>query len=172
MKKSLFIFCSLLMLGGCGRKSERELEHDARAAEQQRNFAIAVEHYGEIVDRFQETALAESSQYRIAVLYSNDLRDMRNAARAYRRFHELYPKSVNAPVALFMAAYIFNNELKDIDSSRALYQTFVDQYPGHELAASAKYELANLGKDPGELIHPEPLAEEAKPGTKGGPKSK
>lgn len=172
MKQCIILVCLAIVMTGCMRKSDRELEQAARDAEKQRNFAIAIEYYSEIVDRFQESAIAESSQYRIAVLYSNDLKDLRSAARAYLRFDDLYGKSDKAPAALFMSAYIFNNELKDLDSAKVLYQKFLEKYPGHELAESARYEVANLGKDPGQLIQPEELTATPEPAKKGTPASK
>jgi len=172
LSRILSLFLIALMFASCSRKSDRELEQLAKNAEQQKNWAIAVDYYAEIVDRFPQTALAESSQYRIATIYSNDaeLKDARRAVHSYLRFHALFPKSPRAPVALFLAGFLYNNELHSIDSARMVYQDYLQQYPDHELAASAKYELETLGKDPNELMKSKigeaPAADDAKKGAK------
>ena len=151
--KYLWSFCIVLLtMTSCSRKNEQQLVQEARDAEQQKNFPIAVERYAELVDRFTTTSLAETCQYRIAIIENNELRNTRGAVSAYLKFHDLYPNSTNAPTSLFLAGFLMNNEIHNIDSAKMFYERFVRQYPTHELAASAKYELESLGKDPGDLL--------------------
>jgi TolA-binding protein len=87
---------------------------------------------------------------------------MNKAVNAYRVFYAQFPNSKEAPTALFLMGFIYNNELHNIDSARAAYKTFLEKYPGHDLAASAKFEMETLGKDPTTMLHEEiiPKAEQ------------
>ncbi|MBI1803829.1 MAG: tetratricopeptide repeat protein [Ignavibacteria bacterium] len=143
---------SLLVFSSCSRKSAVELYGEAQAQESQKNFALAVERYGELVARFPTDARADSSQFRVAMIYQNELHDTRKAVHTYQRFHELFPQSGRAGTALFLSAFLYNNELHNFDSARTAYELFLQQYPNHQLAASARYELSNIGKDPSELM--------------------
>ena len=51
-----------------------------------------------------------------------------------------------------MVGFINNNELKNVDAARAAYEEFLKKYPSSPLVESARFELANLGKEPAELL--------------------
>ena len=146
--KVLPILVLALIVASCSRKTDVQLYTEGTGAHEQGNFALAAERYEEIVDRFPGTAYAESSLSHAAVMYNNDLRDMKKAAAAYQKFYHMFPASKQAPTMMFLAAFLYNNELHQIDSARHIYEQFLATYPAHDLAASAKFELANLGKDP------------------------
>lgn len=139
----------------CSRKSEQELMAEAQAASREKNFQLAIEKYTEVVDRFHESPAAETSQYRIATIYTNDLHDPLNGIKQYQRYSSLFPSSKEAPIALFLIGFLWNNELHQLDSARAAYDRFIHNYPDHSLATSARFELETLGKDPGTLLQPE-----------------
>ena len=142
----LFIFFS------CSRKNDKQLFQEGIDAYGRKNFQAAIDNFQEIVDRFPAVAYAESSQYRIAVIYNNDLHEISNAVHAYQKFYSLFPSSPHAATALFLTGFLFNNEMHQTDSAKAAYETFLQKYPRHPLAVSAKYELETLGKDPGLLL--------------------
>ena len=147
--KQLFALVLCIVMVSCARKNEKELLTEAQAAVEQKNFQLAIGRYAEVVERFPTSSAAETSQYRIAVIYNNDMHDHLNAIKNYRRFIALFPSSKEAPVALFLTGFLFNNELHQLDSARATYELFISKYPEHELASSAEFELETLGKDPG-----------------------
>lgn len=151
MKFSLFAVL-LFTLISCSRKTDVELLHDGEKAYQDKKFELAVNLYQQIVDRSPATAYAESAQYRIAAIYSNDIHDPRKALRAYQSFYEKFPNSPDAPTSLFLEGFLFNNELHLTDSAREVYTKFVQKYPNHSLAESARFELETLGKDPGQYL--------------------
>ena len=153
--KSYALFILLVLLSSCSRKSEEQLIKEAETAQEQKNFQIAVERYQELADRYSQSARAETSLYRIALIYNNDLHDVEHAVEAYRKFYTSYPESKDAPTAMFLRGFIFNNELHKIDSAKVVYEAFLQHYPRHELATSARFELETLGKDPGQFITPE-----------------
>ena len=151
MKLSFFLVL-VLILSSCSRKSDTELYTDAKAAEAIKDFQKAVELYEQVVDRFPTVATAESSLVRLSVIYNNDIKDPRKAIDAYRRCYSMFPSSKQAPTMLFLTGFVFNNELHMLDSARIVYETFLQKYPDNDLAASAKFELETLGKDPSMAI--------------------
>lgn len=155
MKQTSLILLIAVVLSSCAKKSDQQLFKEGMAAEEQKDFTSALKDYQEIVDRLPQTALAESSQLRIAVVYNNDVRDIPKSIDAYRKFCAMFPKSPQAPTALFLTGFLFNNELHNIDSARMVYETFIQNYPDHELTSSARFELETLGKDPTQIFQPD-----------------
>ena len=152
MKYLLPLVAIASMLSSCARKDEKELYVEGKAAYDQKQYQAAIEKFQEIVDRFTYTAYAESSQYSIAIIYNNDLHDVRKALLSYQKFYTLFPSSKQAPTALFLTGFLFNNELQELDSARAAYDKFIESYSDHELASSARFELESLGKDPTQVL--------------------
>jgi len=152
MKNIAVLFIFFLILSGCSRSSDT-LYKEGTTAEGQKDFPTALERYGQIVDKDPTSALAESSQYRIALIYNNDVHDVERAALAYRKFNALFPNSSTAPTCLFLAGFLYNNDMKRTDSAKAIYEEFIRRYPNHELVKSARFELETMGKDPTQLIH-------------------
>ncbi len=73
------------------------------------------------------------------------------AIKNFRKVVEKNQQTEESKKALFMLGFINANHTNDLDQAKKYYQQFLQQYPDHELAASAKYELDNLGKDINEL---------------------
>ena len=151
-----------LTLSSCSRQSAKELYEEGITAYDQKNYQLAVEKFREVVDRSAATAYAESSQFRIAMIYNNDLHDFPKSVAEYQKFTLLFPSSKESPTALFLTGFLFNNELHKLDSAKVVYEEFLQKYPDHQLALSAKFELNSLGKDPTELLQPEPAPAESK----------
>ncbi len=145
------IFLALLVFS-CSRKTEVQLYHEGLAAEEQKSFQAAVDAYEQVVRDHPTTAYAESSLARLAPLYTNEVKDPQKAVNTYERGYKMFPNSKQAPTMLFLAGFVYNNELHNIDSARAKYQQYLDKYPNQELAESAKFELANLGKEPNQVL--------------------
>ena len=153
----------LILFSSCGKKPET-LYDEAKKAQEEKNFPVALERYNEIIEKNTGSALAESSLYRLALLYNNDLHDMEKSLRAYQRYYELFPESKGAPTAMFLSAFLLNNDLHKLDSAKILYETFIQKYPNHELVPSARFELETMGKDPGIVFkHDSTLNEQEKP---------
>ena len=148
----LFIFFCILLMSSCSRRSAEDIFKEGQAAQEQKNFQLAVERYQDVVDNYSKSAYAESSQYRIALIYNNDMHDIEKAVKAYQKFHTLFPESKDAPMSLFLAGFLLNNELHKYDSAKIAYETFLQKYPNHDLTASAKFELETLGKDPAQYL--------------------
>jgi outer membrane protein assembly factor BamD (BamD/ComL family) len=148
MRYPYLLILSVVLFASCSRKSAEQLYSEGLKAENEQQYPVAIERYNELIDRFQSTAVAESATYRSALLYSNESHDIPKAVAAYERYYRSYPVSPHAPTALFLSGFLWNNDLHNLDSAKAAYLLFLSRYPSHELAASAKFELENLGKDP------------------------
>ena len=74
------------------------------------------------------------------------------AVEYYERLLREFPDSEHAQMSLFMIGYIQSNEIRDFNRAKIVYQEFLEKYPSSELAASVKFELDNMGKNPEELI--------------------
>ena len=152
MKSSHLCIILLVLCASCSRKSDKDLYQEGKAAHELQHFDLALDRYQAVVDQAPKSAYAESSQYRMAVIYNNDLHDNSKAIQAYQKFCTKFPASDKAPSALFLIGFLYNNELHNSDSARRVYETFLQKYPEHSLAASAKFELETLGKDPTLLL--------------------
>jgi TolA-binding protein len=146
-----FLLVFMFLLVSCSRKSAVELYNEGVKAENGKEFTVAVDRFGEVVDKYDQTPFADSALYRLALVYNNDLHETEKAVKAYQLYCQKYSSSNRAPTALFLSAFLMNNDLHQIDSARAAYEKFLRLYPNHDLAQSAKFELANLGKDPAEF---------------------
>jgi outer membrane protein assembly factor BamD (BamD/ComL family) len=150
MRTLAIIFFSLL-LASCSRKTPQELYGEGTRAIDAKEFRIAADRFEEILSRHTQEAVAESAMYRVALLYNNELHDIPKAIDYYERYHDTYSSSDHAPTALFLAGFLLNNEQHDTARAKAAYQKFLERYPRHDLASSARFELDNLGRDPGAL---------------------
>lgn len=151
--KQLYLAIMIAMLvSACSRKSDAELFEEGKMAEGQQNAPLAIERYEDIVTRMSNPALAESSQFRIAMIQANIEKDKRKAVEAYKKFYALFPESKQAPTMLFLQGFIYANDIKDLSEARGVYEAFLQKYPDHELARSARFELDNLGKDPNDIL--------------------
>jgi outer membrane protein assembly factor BamD (BamD/ComL family) len=151
MKIYSLLFILLLGLSSCS-KSPEVLYNEAKTAEEQKNYQAALWKYQEVVEKHHESALAESSQFRIVMIYSEAMKDFEKAAEGYLKLYELFPNSPNAPRALFLAGFLYSNELKQFDKAKEKYELFLQKFPNHDLAQSAKFELETMGKDPLEYL--------------------
>jgi len=55
-------------------------------------------------------------------------------------------------MGLFMAGFVLANELNMYNEATETYNYFIEKFPEHELAASAKEELDNMGLTPEEIL--------------------
>jgi TolA-binding protein len=150
--KIYFLFIVLLVTLSSCSKSPEAFYNEAKTAEEQKNYQAALWNYQQVVEKHHESALAESSQFRIVLIYSDAMKDFEKSAQEYMKLYELFPNSPNAPRALFLSGFMYSNELKQYDKAREKYELFLQKFPNHDLAQSAKFELETMGKDPLEYL--------------------
>lgn len=139
---------------GCGKPSSDELLQKAQAAEQARDFPLALETYEKIVKADPQSAVAETSMFVMATIHQNETHDHQKAIDLYTGYAAAYPKSSRTPGAMFLVGFIYNNELHNYDSAAAAYRRFLERFPQDPMAKDAQFELDNLGKSPDQLLPP------------------
>jgi TolA-binding protein len=144
--------CAILFLIGCAKMTEDELWQKVEQSRASGNTDSTIQMCQAILKEYPEGKNASAALYMIAETYQNGKHDYHAAVNYYNAFVKQYPDLNSTPVAMFITAFIYNNNLQMYDSARIAYQSFIARFPNHELAASAKFEIDNLGKTPDEII--------------------
>lgn len=152
MRSVFLVAVCFTMVVGCSKPTAEEYFAKAEAAQNAKDFPLAIETYSVVVKEHPKDPLAEVSLFKIAEIHHNETKDFVKAIDAYQRYLSLYPEGAKAASALFVIGFIYNNQLHNLDSAAAVYRRFLDKYPHNELASSALFELQNLGKSPEDLI--------------------
>ncbi len=121
----------------------RDLAKQALAA--QANKA-AVEMYELWISNNKDNADLLDVKYEYAEVFHKNIRDLKNAIKAYGDIVDNHPDSEQAPKALFSMGYIYANELAENENASKYYSKFLATYPDHEMAPSVEFELKYLGK--------------------------
>ena len=152
--KLLSVFVVLFAIGilGCSKPSPEEYMAKGNAARDSSNFAVALEQYEQLIADHPKSALTEEAMFLVASIKNDNLHDFPAAVLAYKRVYDTFPDGKRAPLAMFLVGYISNNELHDLTTAKQAFESFLAKYPEHEMAASARFELENLGKRPEELL--------------------
>lgn len=85
---------------------------------------------------------------------AQEARDFTAAVDAYKQVVANYPDGERADEAQFMVGFLYANDIGDTTAARAAYETFLEKYAENSdngMVLSAKWELANLGKDVDEI---------------------
>jgi TolA-binding protein len=156
---SVFFTC-IIFLNGCSSKSA---DDDMKAAHEnvmQKNISEAINDYQSVLNNFPESPEAPEALFQIATLYQNkmvsnisEIESYQKAANTFREVFNKYPNDKKAPMALFLSGFILANDLRNYEAATSTYNLFLQKYPDHELAASAKEELDNMGLSPDEILH-------------------
>lgn len=132
----------------------------------QKKFDEAVKQLEKLVTEFPESDLAPAALYETAYIYQNkyinnisETESLNRAASFFKKVYDEYPNSNEAAKSLFFAGFIKANELKEYDEATELYSLFIKRFPQHELAASAKAELDNMGVPAEDILKKDTLTE-------------
>jgi outer membrane assembly lipoprotein YfiO len=125
----------------------------------QKNIPEALKNYETVVKKYPGSSQAPGALFQIATLYQNKLiknvsgvNSYERAEQTFRLVFDKYPDSDKAPMALFLSGFILANDLRNFEEATKTYNLFLEKYPEHELAASAKEELQNMGLSPDEIL--------------------
>ncbi len=141
----------VLFLAGCAKMTEDEMWQKAEQSRASGNVDSTIQMCQAILREYPDGKNASAALFMLGETY-NGKNDFRAAVNYYGAFVKKYPDSSSTPLAMFFIGFIYNNNLQIADSARVAYQNFITRFPAHELAASAKFELDNLGKTPDEII--------------------
>ncbi len=140
-----------ILIVACSESGMERLE-SAKAAEGKGNFQEAMNLYQKILDDDPKCDCAAEVTFRLAALHRSFKKDALKAATLYESIAEAFPKSEFAHQGLFLAGFIYNNDLGNLDRARQAYEGYLTMYPDSSWARDAKFELANLGKTPDEIL--------------------
>lgn len=150
---SLFTIVVILnVLISCGeRMTKEQLFALAEKYENEENYEDAIKTYEKLIKNYPKAEKADQAQYKIALIYSNNLNDFSKSIKIYEKLIGKYPDSKFAAQSLFMIGFIYANNLNDIEKAEEYYKEFLEKYPEDELVNSVKWELEHLGQDINEI---------------------
>jgi len=161
MKKAVILIIVTLgvIFASCSSENEKDLMQKAQEEIKSKNYADAVVTLEKITTDFPKKVEAGQAYVEMAKLYQgrvlkglSEKESYLKAVQYYHKVYEDYPSLEEAPGALFMCGFLQANELHDLTAAEKTYKEFLKKYPDHELAASAKSELENLGLTPEEIL--------------------
>ncbi len=150
----------ILLLAGCSnKKTASELLTEGEKFTSEENLPEAVLSYETLIKEYPDDILAPEATVRVAAIYQNKLvknisenESLLKSVELFKSIYEKHPGSKQASLGLFMAGFVQSNELHDYEGATETYNTFLKVFPDHELAASAKEELDNMGLTPEEIL--------------------
>ncbi|MBD3165065.1 tetratricopeptide repeat protein [bacterium] len=107
------------------------------------------------------TSQSEQDMFDQAKAYQ-EAGDFRQAIETYRQIVAKYPEGDRSDEAQFMIGFLYANELQEIDKAKEAYGVFLDRYSetaDSGMVMSAKWEVANLGRDISEIEELQSLME-------------
>ncbi len=143
--------CAAIVIASCARVSEDDLWKKAEQVRSAGNADSAILLCQKMLSDYPQGKEAANALFMLAEAY-NGKQDFHAAVNSYAAYAVKYPDSSSAPLAMFLVGFIYDGNLQMYDSARAAYQNFLSKYPNHELAASARSEIDNMGKTPDEII--------------------
>ncbi len=146
-----FLF-SLLVLIACGPQTETEIFDAAVGAQRLEKYDDAISLFEQLLEDYPQSEKVADAYYALGVLYQDQKKDFGKAIEMYTRVHTDHPESPTAANSLFMIGFLQHNELQDLEAARSTYEEFLRRYPDSPLVESARFELANLGKDPADML--------------------
>jgi TolA-binding protein len=159
MKRIIPLLAVLFLLSCSSKKSDKELMDEANLNLDQDKIPEAVMALEELIDTHMDSELAPEALSKLGSVYQNrllknipDKESLEKAANLFRKIYDDYPESSYAPTGLFMAGFVLANELKYYDRATETYNLFIEKFPNHQLVASAKEEVENMGLSPEEIL--------------------
>ncbi|MBI4864593.1 MAG: tetratricopeptide repeat protein [Candidatus Riflebacteria bacterium] len=102
----------------------------------------ALAHFRDILERFPDSDLADSSLFRMAIVELEYLGHPREAEALFKRLLDRYPKSVFLDDALMELGELYLGPLADARRAESAFQRLVDRYPRSYLLERAFLGLA------------------------------
>ena len=132
------------ILLSCNGNSPENLLEEAKLMRSENKIKETIISLRSIIKRYPAHDLAAKSQFMIADMYLNDVKDYNFSIEEFQKSIKFYPDHEVAKNSLFMIAYIYNNYLNSYTDAINSYNLFIKKYPEDELIPSVKYELRGL----------------------------
>lgn len=159
MKSLVLLFIAMIVFAGCSKKSGEEYLKAAEDNLKNNKIQEAVSEFEGFVKEYPESEKVPDVLSKLASIYQNKMlknidehASLEKAVGYYKKVFDEHPNSSLAPASLFMSGFILANELKNYKQAEVIYNLFLQKFPSHELAASAREELNNLGLSPEEIL--------------------
>ena len=158
MKSYLIALVLAFLFVGC-TKSDLSYLNDAREHLKNTNVNEAIKSYEEMIAKFPKSDSCAAAHFELGKIYQAKLVKELSAEESYGKALDhygivvnRYPKSNEAPYALFMVGYIQANHTKRFDDATRTFNNFLSDYPNHELASAAQDELDYMGLSPEDIL--------------------
>ena len=159
MRKLVILLLTLFFLVSCGTADDQDLYESAKENIENEEFVNALADFRKLVDNFPKSKYRAEVDFEIGKLYhgtvDKNLKEEQSFLQAISYYESVYlnfPDDLNSPKALFMTAFLYANEIGNLDFAKEKYELFLEKYADHEMAASAKAELENLGISAEEIL--------------------
>ena len=110
-----------------------------------------ISQYGSFIQQFPNDSAVPSylfKQGELCIVVKNG----KKAAACFSKIVNDFPNSLKLPYALYMCGFVNDDLLNDDATARTYYELLIKKFPRHELCASAKGAMQNLGKSDEQLI--------------------
>ncbi len=160
MAKRFFpVLFILALIIGCNSHKDKEIFDSAEKNFNSKNYIKAIAEYEQVINEYASSDYAEKSLLKVGSMYQmllvpNISRETSNtkAVQFYKKLFVDFPKSPDAPRAIFMAGFILANDLNKFEEAKSAYKTFLEKFPNDPLTPQVKVELENVGKTPEEIL--------------------
>jgi len=158
--KNIYSFLLIVVVFfACNTNKDRDTFNEAEKKFNDKKYTEALVAYKIVIKEFSSSDYARQSLMKVGSMYQmflvpnvNEEESNKKAVEYYRELYKNFPKSEDAPKALFMSGFILANNLNKLEEAKLTYQTFLEKYQTNELALQIKMELDNLGKTPEEIL--------------------
>lgn len=141
----------LLFVSGCVEQSPEKLYQQAqKAAADSSAYDKAEKLFQKLLARYPEDQRCDDALFTLAQIEINRGRGQKAVAK-YEQLLSQYPQSELCYKAQFMIGFIYSEMLQDYPKAKQAYQKVIENYPDCDLVSSAKWMIANMGKNPEEL---------------------
>ena len=146
--KFLLILFTILFIGctGSNIKSVDDLWGSAIEFRENDDLRSSITTFKSIIKNYPKSEFSVKSQFQIADIYLNDVKDYPFAIEEFEILINNYPESPLAKKSSFMVAYIYSNYLDAFSEAMDKYELFKEKYPNDELIPSVEFELEGLKK--------------------------
>jgi len=159
MRKLVTLLLTIFFIVSCGTENDQTLYESAKENIKNEEYVSALADFRKLADNFPKSKLRSEVYFEIGKLYHGKVdknlteeQSFMQAISYYESVYQIFPEDQNAPNALFMSAFLYANEIGNLDSASSKYELFLEKYPDHEMSASAKAELDNLGISAEEIL--------------------
>lgn len=152
INRFIFLLALPLLIIGCAGEDATDLLAQAKKLREsgKENEALAL--YEQITREYADAPQTPEAMYQCAVLYFTVQKDPVKAATTYELVAETFPQSEWGHRGLFAAGFTYANEIGNLERGRLAYEKYLAQYADSSMAATARFELENLGKSAEELL--------------------